>query len=376
VPEATWVIFAAANLLAMEAMVHAGPGFRDWQTVPFHFIYVSFTLLYGFRAWRTGRTLLGLLFVVGSTGVITMTAVLGNREDAAEMTEVPLMALMFGAMVYHVMRRQEATALAEALAVDRQQMLDREHAFISDSSHELLTPLTIMRGHVELLDREPDAGADVVAERCDIVLAELDRVEHLVDGLLLLQSALSPDFLRLEHISAGDLVGSLFRRWSGTAARQWVLGPLAQGTVPADAGQLTAALDAVLENAVVHTDQGGTIKMSSARRDGSLVVWIRDDGDGIAPEALPRIFDRFYRGDGARNRRAGGAGLGLSVARAIVRAHGGDIEAASSPGSGTTFEIRLPGLQSEAVAGAADRLDLDRRRQLSPQPADVDVHNI
>jgi two-component system sensor histidine kinase BaeS len=153
---------------------------------------------------------------------------------------------------------------------------------------------------------------------------------------------------------------------------------VASGTIPIDADQLTAALDAVLENAVAHTDQGDTICLGARARDGDLVVHISDSGTGIAADVLPQIFDRFYRGDRARNRRTGGAGLGLCVTRAIVHAHGGEIEATSSPGNGTRFEIRLPGLgcEREAVAGATHRLDLDGRVELAPQPADINVHNV
>jgi two-component system OmpR family sensor kinase len=377
-PEAGWLVFALANLAAMVWMNNSSPRYQGWQTVPFHFIYVSFTLLYGLRAWRAGRTMLGLLFVMTSTGILTVMAVLDNRESVAELMEVPLMALMFAAMVYHVFRRQQATAIAEALAIDRQRLLDREHAFISDASHELRTPLTIIRGHVELLNREPDAAGDVVAERHDIVLGELERVDRLVDRLLLLEGSFSPRFLRPRPLSADDFVTSVFRRWSGTADRRWLMGTVAAGTVPIDADQLTAALDAVLENAVAHTQPGDSIRLDADAHDDRLVIGITDGGSGIAPEALPRIFDRFYRGDQARNRRTGGAGLGLCVTRAIVRAHGGEIEATSSPGRGTRFAIWLPGFRGEGepVPGAANGFDLDRGHQLSPQPANVDIHNV
>ena len=322
--------------------------------------------------------MLGLLFVMTSTGILTVMAVLDNRESVAELMEVPLMALMFAAMVYHVFRRQQATAIAEALAIDRQRLLDREHAFISDASHELRTPLTIIRGHVELLNREPDAADDVVAERHNIVLGELERVDRLVDRLLLLEGSFSPRFLRPRPLSAADFVTSVFRRWSGTADRRWLMGTVAAGTVPIDADQLTAALDAVLENAVAYTQPGDSIRLDADAHDDRLVIGITDGGSGIAPEALPRIFDRFYRGDQARNRRTGGAGLGLCVTRAIVRAHGGEIEATSSPGRGTRFVIWLPGFRGEGepVPGAANGFDLDRGHQLSAQPANVDVHNV
>ncbi len=145
-----WFVFAIANLAAMAALVELdGP--HGLETVPFHFVYVSFTILYGFRAWRAGRVLLGITFVAISTGLMTLLAIHAGREDWAELTEVPLMTLMFLAMVFHVRRRQQATATAERLAVDLRESLDRQHRFVSDASHELLTPITIGRGHLEVL---------------------------------------------------------------------------------------------------------------------------------------------------------------------------------------------------------------------------------
>jgi signal transduction histidine kinase len=376
-PEWAWIVFAVVNLAAIELMIRQG-NLHGWQTVPFHFIYVSFTILYGFRAWRTGWTVAGILFVTVTTGVLTVHAISAGQEEVPELTEVPLMTMMFVAMVYHVIRRQQATAIAQKLAVERQALLDREHVFFSDASHELMTPLTIARGHLELLN--PDATgtpADDVADTRDVVLAELGRMERIVDRLLLVERARSPEFLRLVPVDAAELVTAVFRRWPATADRRWTLTGVARGTVPVDADQLTLALDLVLENAVVHTADGDRIAFGSAADGGDLVIRIRDTGRGIDPEALPHIFERFFRGDRGRSRRTGGAGLGLSVARAVIGAHGGDIRATSVLGGGATFEIRLPRLsEREAVAGAANGLDGDRRIELATEPADADVDHV
>jgi signal transduction histidine kinase len=376
-PEWAWLGFAVANLAAMELMIRRN-GLAGWQTVPFHFIYVSFTILYGFRAWRTKQTIAGILFVTASTGILTLHAISAGREGVPELTEVPLMTLMFVAMVYHVIRRQQATAVAEKLAVERQALLDREHAFLSDASHELMTPLTIARGHLELLDRHPgEPHAATVPETRDLVLAELGRMERIVDRLLLVERALSPEFLRLVPVDAADLVATVFRRWPPAADRRWVLEAVAPGIVSVDADQLTQALDLVIENAVAFTQPGETIAVGSTAREGRLLIQVRDSGKGIDPEVLPHIFERFFRGDIGRNRRTGGAGLGLSVARAVVRAHGGEIRATSTPGREATFEIALPGLgEPQPVARTTDGLDRNRRVQLAPEPSDAHVHNV
>jgi signal transduction histidine kinase len=376
-PEWAWLGFAAANLAAMEIMIGRG-GLAGWQTVPFHFIYVSFTILYGFRAWRAKQTVAGILFVTASTGILTLHAISAGQEEVPELTEVPLMTLMFVAMVYHVIRRQQATAVAEKLAVERQALLDREHAFLSDASHELMTPLTIARGHLELLERHPgDPDAATVPETRDLVLAELGRMERIVDRLLLVERALSPEFLRLVPVDAAELVAAVFRRWPPAADRRWVLEAVAPGTVSVDADQLTQALDLVIENAVAFTQPGETIAVGSTARAGGLLIRVRDTGRGIDPEVLPHIFERFFRGDAGRSRRTGGAGLGLSVARAVVAAHGGEIRATSAPGRGATFEIALPRLgEREPVARATHGLDRNPRVQLAPEPSDAHVHNV
>src|SRR5437764_2959516 len=130
-----WLVFTALNLLAM-GLLFALDGPHGLETVPFHFIYVSFTILYGFRTWRAGRVLAAITFVALSTGLMTLLAIEQSREDWAEISEVPLMSLMFLAMVFHVRRRQEAIGTAERLAADLRTTLDRQRAFISDASHE------------------------------------------------------------------------------------------------------------------------------------------------------------------------------------------------------------------------------------------------
>jgi signal transduction histidine kinase len=148
-----WFAFAVANLAAMGVLITSNAAI-GLETVPFHFIYVSFTILYGFRAWRAGRVLAGITFVAISTGIMTLLGIHAGREAWAELTEVPLMTLMFLAMVFHVRRRQQAVATAARLADELQSNLDRQREFVSDSSHELLTPITSARGHLDVLRQQ------------------------------------------------------------------------------------------------------------------------------------------------------------------------------------------------------------------------------
>jgi signal transduction histidine kinase len=367
--EYAWVAFAVLNLAAMLAIIEIRYG-QGWETVPFHFIYVSFTILYGFRAWRGRATLLGILFVTFSTGVVTAFGISRNWEEPPELTEVPLMTLMFLAMVYHVHRRQQAQAVAEALAAERERDVERKSAFLSDASHELLTPITIGRGHLELLARNPRPGREELRETTEVVLGELGRMERVINRLLLLESAGGAASPRTrERVDATALLTRTFQRWRSTADRDWRLGDLPPGTISVDADQLTLALDALIENAVQHTEEGGMIVIGAVAERGTLRIRIGDSGDGIPEEARRKVFDRFYRVDGGRSRRHGGVGLGLAIVKAIAEAHGGSVSVHSRPGAGSMFEVRLPGLRSagdEPVAAPADGLDHGLGFELAP----------
>ncbi|MGN6377463.1 MAG: sensor histidine kinase [Gaiellales bacterium] len=367
--EYAWFLFTVANLAAMVALfVTDGP--HGLETVPFHFIYVSFTILYGFRAWRTSRVIGAVVWVTASTGLMTLAAIHYGREDPAELSEVPLMSLMFLAVVFHVRRRQQAIATAEVLASDLRESLDRQRAFVSDASHELLTPITIGRGHLELLRRQEHPEVSEVQEASEIVLGELARMDRLIDRLLLLESASEPGFVSPAPVDVGELVGELCRRWQSAVDREWSVGEVVQGTVEIDRDRMVLVMDALLENAVRHTAPGGSITISAtAAPVGFLRLRVADNGDGIPEHALTRVFDRFYRVDRSRNRRVGGAGLGLSIVRAVVEAHGGRVWATSQVGHGATFTVELPRFRSAAeqpVAAAADGLDVNERLEFAP----------
>ena len=260
-----WFAFALANLAVMGWLVTSNAP-NGIETVPFHFIYVSFTIFYGFRTWRSGRVVAGITFIALSTGLLTFLAIDAGREDWAELTEVPLMTLMFLAMVFHVRRRQEAMSTAERLAGDLRENLDRQRAFVSDASHELLTPITIGRGHLELLRRQSTWSQAEIDEATGVVLAELGRMQRVIDRLLLLESASAPGFVQPAPAPATDLASELYHRWEGAADREWVLRCDVAGTVPVDRDRVVLAMDALLENAVRHTAGRRPDRAVGARR--------------------------------------------------------------------------------------------------------------
>jgi len=328
--ELAWVAFAIANLLAMV-------GWERWETIPFHFIWVSLTLVYGFRVWRSGPTALTLGFVVISTGVLITIDVSRGTQEWGELTEVPLMSAMFLAMVWHARRRQDALGIAERHAEQLESTLEREEQFLHDASHELRTPVTIARGHLEVLGRMNGRRAPEI----DVALDELGRMEGILERLLLLARADQPDFLELEEIELDHFLEDVFLRWSEVAARNWLLGALARGTLRADPQQLRIALDALLENAVKYSEPGDRIELSGRATGSNVAIEVADEGLGVPDEAHSRIFERFARADAARTRSAGGVGLGLAIVDTIVKAHGGRCEVSRRP-RGSAFGIHLP----------------------------------
>ena len=330
--DVAWVLFSLANLAAMLII-------PSWETVPFHFIWVSLTVLYGFRVWRTRPTLTVLAVVMLTTGAFIGIDYSRGAQPLDEITEVPLMAAMFVAMVWHARRRLSAMEETERVSMENLRLLERERRFVQDASHELRTPITVALGHTELIQRR--ATDPTIVEDVDVIADELARLRRLVDGLLLLAGTEDPQQLHLVPVDVAEIVVDAFRRWAATP-RRWVLGAAEEAIVLADRDRLAVAFDALIENAVQHTREQDTIEVAVRRRDGAAVVSFRDTGTGIPDEDLDRIFDRFARADPGRSRHTGGFGLGLSIVRAIVEAHLGTVHVMSRVDVGTTFEIDLP----------------------------------
>jgi len=337
-PEAAWAAFAIANFVAMAAW----PG---WETIPFHFVWISLTLLYGFRVWRPAGTYPTLLAVIAVTGGLILSDAFSGDQLWGELFEVPLMSAMFLAMVWHARRRQDALAIVERQATQRASLLQRQERFLHDASHELRTPVTIARGHLEV-HRRTNGNA---AHEIDVALDELQRIELILDRLLLLAKADQPDFVVFEAIDLEPYLEDVFMRWSEVAPRAWNLGTLVAGTLIVDPEGLRAALDALLENAVKYTEGGDAIELRSRASAGNVVIEIADGGEGVPREALAQIFERFARADAARTRAKGGVGLGLAIVDAIAKAHGGRCTVKNSQ-SGATFALRLPRFEQASVS--------------------------
>ncbi len=221
----------------------------------------------------------------------------------------------------------------------------RQRQFTADASHELRTPLTAIKGQVEVaLDQPRDADAYRAVLRG--VNAEVDRLIRLVGSLLTLARADAGQIpLARDTVDVAELVNGAVEGVRSTARQRHIaltvdIGPIV--VLHADEDLLLQLLLNLLDNALKHTPPGGQVRVGWRVRAGQLALPVGDTGPGIAPEHLPRIFDRFYRADPARDRAAGGAGLGLAIGRWIAEAHGGTVAATSAPGAGAVFTICLP----------------------------------
>jgi signal transduction histidine kinase len=229
------------------------------------------------------------------------------------------------------------------LAATFNAMLDRlegafgaQKEFLSDAGHELRTPITIVRGHLELLGDDPVERRETL----ELVDDELDRMARLVDDMLLLAKAEQHDFLRLEDVDLDVLTEELMAKAQALAAREWRLEAVATGRITADRQRLTQAVMNLARNAAEHTGNGAAIGIGSALRGDRAELWVADSGPGVPEAERERIFERFARGAGAR--RSDGAGLGLAIVRAVAEAHGGRVSVGDSGAGGARFVVSFP----------------------------------
>jgi signal transduction histidine kinase len=225
------------------------------------------------------------------------------------------------------------------------QAMDTQRRFVSDASHELRTPVAVMKANAELLLRHPDQTVEANIDHVAAINEEADHLTRLVGDLLLLARA---DEQRLEvvreEVELADLFGALIRDMTPVAEMKGVslVSEFAPGIIHGDPQRLRQLLAILLDNALKFTPEGGRIEVRTRRAGKAWSLTVSDTGPGIPEEAQSRIFDRFYRHDEARSPQTG-TGLGLAIARWIAEAHGGRISVQSNVGKGSTFMVTLPG---------------------------------
>jgi heavy metal sensor kinase len=217
--------------------------------------------------------------------------------------------------------------------------------FTADASHELQTPLTILRGEIEVALRAPRSIEEYTTV-LKSALEEIERISSLVEGLLLLARA-DAGVLKMDQqtVDLARVVDEIMDRASHLAQMKSIkllMGHIEPLETTGDFVHLKRLLLNLVDNGIKYTPSGGSVKVSLERKEEKALISIMDNGPGIPPDEQPQIFQRFYRSPEARSKGQGGSGLGLSIVKSIAEAHGGRIELESTPGRGSIFKVYLP----------------------------------
>ena len=300
--------------------------------------FTTLLLTLGGIAWVLGRAVNAPL---AATGRAARQVAVGDLDVALPSSRVREVA--------DVNHAFEAMSAELRLALRRQTELEQERRlFIGAVAHDLRTPLFALRGHLEGLATGVAATPEKAARYVAVAREKADALERLIADLF--------DFTRLEYLEQapareplelGELLRRLVDEWRPEADAKGVGlafdGPAGSCMVDGDRHLLTRAVANLLDNALRHTPPGGRVRVTCRPAAGGVVFRVVDSGPGIPERDLPRLFDPLFRGEGSRNRRTGGAGLGLTIARRILLAHGGELTAGNDPAGGAVFTGRLPG---------------------------------
>jgi two-component system, OmpR family, sensor kinase len=328
---AAWAVFTALCVAVMLVLPDVG-------AVAFHFVWISMAIVYGVQGWSAWLTAGVLAVVVPVTGLAMASFVAAEGADWMELTEVPLMALVFLAMVWHVRRRQSALAASQAAVVREHRANEVKELFVRHCSHQMRTPITVARGYAELARKQVGPAGQ---QDLDVVVDELDKLAGLAGRLLMLADVYESRF-EWDAVDVGALVRRTAARWRPTTDRRWLVeaGPV---VVEADEGRLEAALDSLVENAIKFSADGDTIVLRCRPSGRGVLLEVEDSGIG---------FDRSGAPDAPRTSGRPGTGLGLAIVRGVVEGHGGTLVVEPrSPGS--LVRITLPEAVPQAEQAAS-----------------------
>ena len=296
---------------------------------------LALLLVTGFAAWQSGRLLAPLRTL---------------RETADEITETDLSRRL------PVTGNDDITALTRTVngMLDRlEEAFTGQRQFLDDAGHELKTPLTVLRGHLELLDV---GSPEEIAETRELLLDEVDRMSRLVGDLILLAKSDRPDFITRRPVDLTGLTVDVLAKARGLGDRRWTLDETASVTAEVDEQRLTQALLQLCDNAVKHTGSGDEIAIGSSYDGTHARLWVRDSGPGVPAADREQVFERFGRS--AVPDEDEGFGLGLSIVRAIAQAHDGRVTLADATPHGAVFTLVVPlGGAPRPLAAADDETD-------------------
>ena len=297
-------------------------------------------------AWAVRRSLRPLRDVERTAEAIAAGDLSVRVPPADPRTEVGSLASSFNVMVD---RFESAYSAQQRSEVEARASEGRMRRFVADASHELRTPLTSIRGFAELFRQGAADDPERLAQVLRRIEDEASRMGLLVEDLLLLARLDQARPLRQEPVDllavAADVVHAATTVHAGShEVRLDVDTGRGLPVVVGDDARLHQVVTNLVGNAVAHTPAGTRVEVRVQRGEADVVLEVRDDGPGMAPEVASRVFERFYRADTSRSRAASttGSGLGLSIVAAIVAAHGGTVDVDSAPGRGSRFVVRLP----------------------------------
>jgi signal transduction histidine kinase len=283
-------------------------------------VYGSIFLLASAIAWIAAGGVLRPLRALTDTARSIGESDLSRRIGVEGDDEIAELARTFNAML---------DRLEEAFATQRR--------FVDDAGHELRTPITIIRGNLEVMGNDASDRRQTVA----LVTNELDRMSRIVDDLLVLATAEQPDFVQAHPVDLGELTRELVTKGRALDDRPWDIAEVADAVVVIDEQRVTQAVMNLMRNAIEHTPADTPVAVGSRIHGDQVQIWVRDLGPGIDPDTITTLFRRFTRGRAGR-RTTGGAGLGLAIVKAIAEAHGGEIDVESQSSRGTVFTLTLP----------------------------------
>lgn len=328
-----WAAFAVVNVVLMYVL----PGV---ETIPFHFVWISLSIVYGFIVWRPLGVVMVLVAVAITTGYPLIKHASAGIIGWEETTEVPLMAAVFLVMVWHVKRRQSALAEVVRLAESERRRAEVQQLFVRLVSHELRTPITVARGYTELM--KTSASEPSVVEDAGIVLEELDKLSRITQRLVTLMQ-LDGSNGRVNTDIDAELC-RIVRRWEPTADRSWVVrSSIGRGRI--DPERFEAAMDCLVENAVKFTEPGDRIAVIGSSTRDKWIIEIADSGAGMTAEQASALTTA----SGPVPHTGSGTGLGLAIARTVVESWGGQMRLAGSQGVGTTVTLEFPRRSKDAA---------------------------
>jgi len=257
-----------------------------------------------------------------------------------------LISLTIGGLICLVLAYYGSRFMADRAMAPIKKSWQRQQDFVADASHELRTPLTVVQVNLELVKGNPEETVDSQTKWLDYSLLETKRMSKLVDDLLFLARADSQQLtLEIKQFSLDTALSGVIESFRPLAE---VSGISLESSLDSeiiylgDEFRIKQLMVILLDNALKYTPSGGQVTLSLQNRDTSVEIMVSDNGEGIEPEHLAKIFERFYRVDKARSQQKEGTGLGLAIADWIIQSHHGQVKVSSYPGEGTTFAISLP----------------------------------